>query len=330
LTDPQDYLQGRRFILTDLIHERGLLQHPLVICDIGARNALADSKWTAFPRGMVQLHGFEPDDAECASMTEQARAAGYDFRYHAIALARATGPVTFHRFAEETANSIFPANTRLIERWCYNRSLPLSDQFRLRGASTIDALSLADWAQREGIAELDFLKLNVQGGELEILEGAGPLLDGAVALILEQTFMPTYLGAPLFGEVFEFMRRRGFSMFDIVSANFVGRTRSPIHITDDRIFRHGTGPKHQLFEGHFLYFRDPILLADRWSAELPLSVEKCIRLVALAEVLGQLEFAFELLGWLADSPDAGAVAGQCRDVSRRGADQYRALSQGRT
>jgi len=326
LSDRQDYLEGRRFILTDLIHERRLLDRPIVICDIGARDALVDSRWTAFPPDMVQLHGFEPDEAECSALTAQANAHGYDFKYHPFALAQRSGPITFHRFAEPTANSIYPANTRLIDRWCYGRALPLSQQFQLLGVSSIDALSLADWAQQQGIAELDFVKMNVQGAELEILKGAGPLLDGVVAQILEQTFTPTYVGAPMFGEVFEFMRLRGFTMFDIVSVNAAGRTRSPLHIVDDRIFRHARGPRHQLFEGHFLYLRDPLLIADRWTADFPLPLEKCIKLACLAEVLGQLEFAFEVLGWLAASPDAGAAAELCQDVSDRGNQRYRGMS----
>lgn len=326
MSDRQDYLDGRRFILTDLIHERRLLTRPIVVCDIGARDAFADSRWTAFPPDMVQLHGFEPDEAECSALTKQAQAHGYDFQYHPFALARCTGPITFHRYAEPTANSIYPPNMRLIDRFCYSRSLPLSQQFQLLDSSSIEALSLADWAQQQGIAELDFLKINVQGGELEILKGAGSLVDGVLAQILEQTFTPTYLGSPLFGEVFEFMHTKGFTMFDIVSANFAARTRSPIHIDDDRIFRHARGPRHQLFEGHFLYLRDPLLVADRWTADCPLSIEKCIKLACLAEVLGQPEFAFEVLGWLAASPDASAVAELCKEVSARGNERYRGMS----
>src|SRR5262249_42031894 len=154
----------------------------------------------------------------------------------------------------------------------------LSAQFKLVDKRTIEAKSLADWAPEAGVSHIDFCKLNVQGAELEVMRGAGPLLDCVNGLVAEQTFNPTYLGAPLFGETYEFIRAAGFTLFDIVGMNRVARTCSPVHITDDCIFSvKGNWPRHQLLEGHFLYFRDPILAADN-SSFGSISPEQCIKL----------------------------------------------------
>jgi FkbM family methyltransferase len=327
-TPRNDYREGRRLILCDLVHDKRLLSTPIVVLDIGARDAFAHTPWVALPPRMVRLHGFEPDPQECAALNQKAEAEGLDFHFHPVALAEHTGLVDFYRYAEEAANSFYPANRTLVERFCYGRGLPLSSQFELVVKQAIEAESMADWARKAGVTAIDFCKLNAQGAELGILRGAGLLLDSVLSIVAEQTFNATYIGAPLFGEVYEFIRGAGFSLFDIIGMNRVARTRSPIHVTEDRIFQvTGTWPHHQCLEGHFLYFRDPILLADQWnSGPGSLSLEQSIKLACIAELFGQIEFAFELLSWIAASPEAGKAGALCREVVGRGAEVYREVS----
>jgi FkbM family methyltransferase len=323
------YREGRRLILCDLIHDKGLLSTPIVALDIGARNAFVDTRWIALPPNMVRLHGFEPDPQECDALNQRADAEGLDFHFHPIALAERTGPTDFYRYAEQAANSFYPPNRSLVERFCYGRELPLSSQFELVEKRVIDTKSMVDWAHDAGVTDIDFCKLNVQGAELDILRGAGPLLDPVLGIVAEQTFNATYIGAPLFGEVYEFLRAAGFSMFDVVGTNLVARTRSPIHVTDDHVFSvRGIWPRHQLLEGHFFYLRDPILSAGNWSSgSASPSLQQCIKLACIAEVFGQIEFAFELLSWIAASPGTGKPGLLSREVAERGAEIYLSVSQ---
>jgi FkbM family methyltransferase len=322
----EDYRKGKRFILCDLICDRAL-SSPIVIIDAGALDALAASRWTKLPANGVQCHGFEPDVHECNRLNETARAAGLDFHFYPIALAGRTGPVEFYRYAEPAANSFYEPNRRLLGRWCYTRSLTLASQFELSEKSSLDAVCLDDWGRTQAVADIDFIKLNVQGAELDILGGAQGLLKNTLGLLVEQTFNATYVGAPLFGDVYKFISDAGFHMFDIVGMNRVARTRSPIHITEDRVFVvDGNWPHHQFLEGHFFYLRDPIISDDVWKEGQQFSIEKCLKLACLAETFGQIEYAFEIVGWLAASPQAGSYAALCRDIVENGAAAYRGVS----
>jgi FkbM family methyltransferase len=60
-----------------------------------------------------------------------------------------------------------------------------------------------------------FLKLDVQGFELEILRGAEQLLGTTEAALLEVSLIAYNQGAPLFAEVVAFMQSRGFVVYDI-------------------------------------------------------------------------------------------------------------------
>ena len=69
----------------------------------------------------------------------------------------------------------------------------------------------------DGSRTVDFLKLDVQGYEIEVLKGAPRALGQAKAVLLEVSFLQVNKGCPLFAEVITFMDRAGFRAFDFFS-----------------------------------------------------------------------------------------------------------------
>lgn len=96
----------------------------------------------------------------------------------------------------------------------------------------------------------EFLKFDVQGAELRCLAGAPLALSHAQAVLLEIQFLPLYSDAPLAADVIEFMRDRGFRLFDLLS---VWRRPGDRDLAfSDALF---------LREGH------PLLKTGAWSAD---------------------------------------------------------------
>jgi FkbM family methyltransferase len=58
----------------------------------------------------------------------------------------------------------------------------------------------------------DWIKLDVQGVEQEVLEGAGALLDGATVLVLELSAIEQYAGQKTFEATYRYLAERGFSL----------------------------------------------------------------------------------------------------------------------
>ncbi len=77
--------------------------------------------------------------------------------------------------------------------------------------------TLDDVAAEAGFAEVDFLKLDVQGYELEVLKGASRTLRHVQIILMEVSLLSVNEGAPLLSEVIEFMASRGFRVYDICS-----------------------------------------------------------------------------------------------------------------
>jgi len=66
------------------------------------------------------------------------------------------------------------------------------------------------------IDNCDFLKIDVQGGELAILQGASKTLNSAFGIEAEVEFIELYQGQPLFGEVAKYLNRFGFDFIDLI------------------------------------------------------------------------------------------------------------------
>jgi len=185
--------------------------------------------------------------------------------------------------------------------------------------------TIARWATDTGIREIDFCKLNVQGAELDILAAAGPLLDDTLGVLSEVAFVESYVGRTFFSDIDDFLRRAGFTFFDFLAHHYIGRADCPV------VAQHLPGGAGrlgqlvstwgQLVEAHGFYLRDPIARAPG-AKPRPMPPARAIKLMVIAEVFGQVEYAFELGQWLARQPDAQGdlAAGIQRSLDLAAAD----------
>ena len=68
------------------------------------------------------------------------------------------------------------------------------------------------WRQVGRVPTQTFLKVDTQGFDLEVLEGAGDLLAEFPAVLLEVAVMPLYVGAPVVADVFAALAAKGFEL----------------------------------------------------------------------------------------------------------------------
>jgi FkbM family methyltransferase len=116
-----------------------------------------------------------------------------------LALLGATSGTTVNFVQMETGSSVFE------ERSDYPRT------------TTTKTLITLDHLLGSDARRVDFLKLDVQGYELEILRGASRALAEAQGVLMEVSLVPSNKGAPLIAEVLQFMADRDFRMVDFCS-----------------------------------------------------------------------------------------------------------------
>lgn len=76
--------------------------------------------------------------------------------------------------------------------------------------TTLDAL-----VEQQGLSAPDFIKLDVQGFELEVLKGAAAALTAAEFVLLEVSLWQYNQGSPLLAEVIGWMDQHGFRAYEI-------------------------------------------------------------------------------------------------------------------
>jgi len=188
-----------------------LLPAPIGVIDIGARGGIEDH-WAAL-HPYVRAYGFDPDEAECERLN---RANKGVITYVPVALGGDVGSYPFYVTYDQFCSSLF----RPIERLAKER--PRLAEMRVREIVTTDTQTVDGWMGSAEIGRLDYLKLDAQGAELAILEGASNSLHTVRAIKLEVQFSQLYEGVPLFAEVDAFLRSRGFALWRLGELSHCG------------------------------------------------------------------------------------------------------------
>ncbi|MFM8745913.1 MAG: FkbM family methyltransferase [Aestuariivirga sp.] len=120
----------------------------------------------------------------------------------------------------------------------------------------------------ETVPPLDFVKMDIQGGELTVMKHGLAKLHDCVAVQLEVSFVGLYENQPPIGEVDMWMRQQGFAPHCFVDVKRWAIAPT-VFMNNFRV------PGNQLLEADMVYVKDPLKLAE-------LSVAQLKKLAALA------------------------------------------------
>jgi FkbM family methyltransferase len=257
--------------LIDRLLQLGLLDTlKFHICSVGARELSEgdfDRQWFSLGRQLT-IYGFEPDAQECERLTQkhQASQQAHQAIYLPKALSARKESRVLYRTQWDACSSLYPPNRHLCHRFSLAASNEKNIAFRLTPLSQVTEVkekvnvecTTLDEELRD--IDLDFLKIDVQGAELDILRGASEkLLKNLLAIQLEVEFTSIYQDQPLFVDIDQFLRGQGFSLLSI-NPSYRPRVMAPIGL---RKYGSRTG---QILWGEAIYYRD--LLADHESTSL--------------------------------------------------------------
>lgn len=173
---------------------------PLTVVDVGALplDGLPEVYSPLLERGKVRLIAFEADQAGCVKLAAKL---GPEHEIFPVIVGDGSER-TFYQNSHEMTNSLFPPNLDLISRF-----VGIAEFMQPIGTKTVKTCRLDDTIDLDTI---DLLKMDVQGGELLVLDGAPKLATSALAIHTEVEFVPLYSGQPLFADIDTRVRSLGF------------------------------------------------------------------------------------------------------------------------
>lgn len=123
-------------------------------------------------------------------------------------------------------------------------TLHLMPQTCQTDAETVRVLRLEDVITPDQLVPPALLKIDVQGFEGEVLEGAGSLLEHLDAIYLEASFRELYFSQPLAGELIGYLADRGFALDGVYNPLCDASGRALQADLDFRRVRHGPAALH--------------------------------------------------------------------------------------
>jgi FkbM family methyltransferase len=228
------------------------MENPLNIADIGANPTHAPPYQSLMDTGRAKVWGFEPNPTAFALLQDNPHPHRTIFN-EAVGK---PGPATFYAHQISNLSSLFPIKAscaRFLGKGFWTNRKVEEVPVNLIG---LDAL--------KEMPRLDLLKMDLQGGELGVLENATDKLANAMAVVCEVRFYRMYEGEPMWAEVDQELRRQGFVLHKIMHAKSVRLDQSQ----KERL--KGKGFKSQMLDGDAAYIRnieDPeSITTAQWKA----------------------------------------------------------------
>lgn len=220
------------------------------ICDVGANPIGGDAPYARLLKtGMARLTGFEPQP-EALERLNALKSDRETYLSDAVGDGR---DAELHIFHGSGFTSCFGADPGAL------RTVATLDTY-MRELRTVP-LPTRRLDDIVDVPSIDFLKIDVQGSELTIIQNGRAKLSSAVAIQTEVRFFPIYANEPVFGEVDAELRHQGFVLHDLV-----GLKRFKLNTPYARLLPRPS--RRQLVDGDAIYIRDLRQVDDQSDAQL--------------------------------------------------------------
>lgn len=171
--------------------------------DVGAHEGELTFPFAAVNSKLL-VYAFEPNLRAASRIMGRLR----NYVVLPIAIAERDGSAELQLNAYEQSSSLLPADEAGVKSWVTEQ------EFKVIGSVTVPTMRLDTFMNRAGIKSVDFLKIDAQGLDLEVVKSAGDRLRDVVKVQLEATTVSyrQYEGAPGKSVIIDYMESKGFRL----------------------------------------------------------------------------------------------------------------------
>jgi FkbM family methyltransferase len=255
---------------------------PISLIDCGARGDIPEpwANYVARFQGGLKVLGFEADPTEAARLNATH---GSKRTYVPAAAWNASGTATLYITDPAQTSSLFPPNAAVDQLYTFHGA-QYHSVARARSVKRTTKVATTTVDEHASGIDADVLKIDTQGAEYEILEGAKTTLTSSLFAVIAETWTAEiYKGAKPAWDVMRLMHDQGYTLMTTETAGLARRS-----FPDTPTFKFVQ--QEQIVGMELLFFRNSQAFV-RHAAD----ATKVFKAVGIADVYGFPDVSVELL-----------------------------------
>tara|TARA_A100001015_G_C14978871_1_gene708534 strand:- start:908 stop:1768 length:861 start_codon:yes stop_codon:yes gene_type:complete len=172
-----------------------------------------------------KINAFEIDKNECEKFNKNSKK---NINYFPLALGEKDEKRKFYETNHPMCSSLYEPNEKLMA--LYN-NLEVAN---LKNLLEIETTNLDKFLRIQNIEFVDFIKIDIQGAELDVFKGAEKCLKKTLFIVSEVEFISIYKYQPLFGEICSFLDKRDLMFHKFLG--LAGRALRPVVLANNKNF----------------------------------------------------------------------------------------------
>ena len=230
-----------------------------------------------------EIIGFEIEKEACDQMNSKA---AKGIKYFPFALGENNEKRKLYVTQDPMCTSLYKPNEEFLKLYHELQYMYLKEE------TEIETITLDTFVDKYSINEIDFIKIDVQGAELDIFKGSRKLLNNVLKIVCEVEFLPLYHDQPLFGDITKFLSQYNFMFNKFLGLS--GRTLKPLVANKDKT----VASQHMWTDAVFIQHINKIE---------NLNDERLLKLSVLAAIYNSLDLTFFYLA-LYDKRNSSTLA----------------------
>ena len=245
----------------DLLIQLAIEADGLTLLDIGAAGQI-EPRWRPIA-SQLRYIGVEPDERSSLQLTNNYKCREYKIINSLIW--SSSEEISLYLCDKPEVSSAFQPNTSFINRF------PENSRFEVKGVVNFKGTTLDSELKKRVV---DFVKLDIQGAELNALQGMQNSLRPCFGLEVEIEFSELYKNQPLFGEVNNYLSSNDFEFIDFT--NLCRWERNSYNSLGQCVF------------GDALWLRSPEFVANHFT-------ENYLKYIVICSLYGRYDLVLKTL-----------------------------------
>ena len=262
---------------------------PIEILDIGAKGSIPRELYSI--SDIINITGFEPNQDEFIRLNSLE-----NINYLPFAIGKENIEESLYITKYPSSTSLYKIDEDIVSRfWDYENLQVVKEE-------KIKCVNLNFLLENKKINQPNFLKIDVEGAEYDVLEGASEIIsnDSCLGIKIECRFDTWYVNSKnipnkTFSEIDIYLRKFGYKLYDLKTFN---HGRKSLNHTYTLMNKGETVPGGSTKYGQIsvcdaIYFKDPVLKNNnlRFDTKDP----NLIKMAILMDVYSQFDSAAEIL-----------------------------------